>query len=212
MKLIINSQEIPLQNVEFYSWYHLIDWLLRNQINARQGIVELSIDGRSFRHILSDLNSERFPQNIDTIEIKTLDAYAIIESGLQKIADLLPTLEHDQEDAINHFRAGNLAQGSAILGRLIKNFIPMFDFIQSLSQNFQVDFTVQLIDRTQTVQDLISQSQTMFVNLNASQERFDSIELADLLEYEMTPILENWKKAIIQLRLILPTTPLRKPS
>lgn len=212
MELIINTVPIPLKNVEFYSWYHLIDWLLRNHIDSRHGIVELDVDGRSYRHILSDLNAEPFPNQISTIEIKTLDAYAITESGLEKISDLLDTLSKDEEAVLTQFRSGNLAQGSAIFGRMIKNIIPMFDFIQSLSQNFQIDYSIQIFDGSQTIQDLIVQSQSLFQDLNSAQERFDPIELADLIEFEMGPMLKGWKKAIVQLRLILPTTPLSKPS
>jgi hypothetical protein len=37
------------------------------------------------------------------------------------------------------------------------------------------------------------------------------VELADLMEFEMFPLLEHWQKAVDQLHLVLPQTPLRTP-
>jgi hypothetical protein len=62
MKLFINEQEVSLDKTIFYNWFHLIDWLLKNKIDHRQGIVELTVDGKSYRHVLSSIDSEPSPQ------------------------------------------------------------------------------------------------------------------------------------------------------
>ncbi len=209
MKLTINRQEIDLQNIEFYNWYHLIDWLLRNQIDNRQGIVEMTVDGRSCRHILSDLNAEPFPAHIDLIEITTQDAYAISQSGLDKMLGLLTNLQADLPRITALFRAGNLPQGSASLGRFVQSLIPMIDFFNSISQNFDIDFSAQFIRKDMTMKELLSQLQEFFETLTKAQERSDSIELADLLEFEMSPLLTNWRQAVEQLQLILPKTAIK---
>jgi len=212
MQLYINNQEISLKNVTFYNWFHLIDWLLKNKIDNKQGIVELTIDGRSYRHILSDLSAEPFPTQIGTIDIKTQDAYAISQSGLEKVQNLLKALQRELPEVTKKFRFGDLSQGSALLSRFIQSIIPMIDFIQSISQNFQIDFKEQLINKELTIHDLLTQLQAFFEDLNSAQERFDSIELADLLEFEMTPMLDSCEKAVIQLQLVLPQTLIKSIS
>ncbi len=212
MQLFINKKEIPLNNVEFYNWYHMIDWLLRNKIDNRQGIVELNVDDRSYRHILSDLNAEPFPTHIGRIDIITQDAYAISSSGLEKVQNLLSTLQNELPHLTTHFRSGDLASGSAHLGRFISSLIPMIDFIQSISLNFQIDFSIQLISKELTISDLLTQLQVFFETLNTAQERTDPIELADLLEFEMTPLLDNCLAAAMQLQLVLPDTALKTTS
>ena len=212
MQLFINNEEVSLKNVEFYNWYHLIDWLLRNKIDNKQGIVELKVDGRSCRHVLSDLNAEPFPEQTATIEITTQNAYEISLSGLGRVRDLLDALQRELPPLTEQFRNAELQQGSASLSRFIQSLIPMIDFIQSISQNFQIDFSIQQIGNNMTIQDMLTQLKGFFEELNAAQERSDAIELADLLEFELAPILESCLATVAQLELVLPDTALRTSS
>lgn len=211
MKLLINEQEIPLDKTVFYTWFHLIDWLLKNKIDKRQGIVELLVDGKSYRHVLSSLNSEPFPASAQLIEIHTQDAYAISQSGLQKVQHLITALHAELPDLVETFRQGDLAKGSGSLSRFIQSLIPIIEFIKSISQNFDIDFSTHKIDQEMTIQALLSRLQDFFHSLNSAQERSDSVELADLMEFEMSPLLDQWRKATDKLYEILPQIPLRTP-
>ncbi len=128
-----------------------------------------------------------------------------------KVQSILTTLQGELPSIIEFFRKGDLINGSGSLGRFVQSLIPIIDFIKSISQNFEIDFVTQRFNQEMTIQDLLSQLQNFFQALTSAQERSDSVELADLMEFEMFPLLEHWQKAVDQLHLVLPQTPLRTP-
>jgi len=93
--------------------------------------------------------------------------------------------------------AGRFTSGSESAGRYFEEAVQgmqwLVQMIGFVEQNLQLDFR-RLSLNGRPVVEYVQSLNAIFQDIVNSQERFDPVLLADILEYDLVPHLEEWKK------------------
>jgi hypothetical protein len=152
-------------------------------------IASLRVNGRE----IADINEEssRRLERIGSIEIKTESPLSIARNIIAEGERFIEGLQDYLVQTAGYFSSDNECAGryfeEAVQG--LQWFVQMIDFIE---QTLQLDFN-QLSLNSKPISEYVRSLNSIFQDIVNSQEQYDPVLLADLLEYDLVPHMEEWK-------------------
>jgi hypothetical protein len=174
------------------------DWsLLLKQIydkigKMKKGIVKMIADGDDITQIISGVKLEKTPDNYNKIEVNTLDISQIAYNGINNVKKFLPNLIKILKGAAEFARLGeDDKKNEAINGSLegIKLVITLFINIHNL---YKFDINSIKLKNGDSLASQFTNLNKIFEVFNNAQQRQDNVEIADIIEYEILPAIENF--------------------
>jgi len=156
-------------------------------------IASLRLNGREVADI--DQESSQHLERIGSIEITTESPLNVAGNIIAEGEKFIDGLQDYLVRTAEHYSSDNECAGryfeEAVQG--LQWFVQMIGFIE---QTLQLDFN-RLSLNGKPLAEYVRSLNSIFEEMVNSQEKFDPVLLADLLEYALVPHLEEWKRIFI---------------
>jgi hypothetical protein len=193
MDVIINENPIDVPT-EVATWGDLLDWLETEHLKAGQCITHVYLDGSESLNYRDNYICGREIDAVGKIAVHSGDFDQVIRESLGEldtelknatasVAEIIRLLENRQEqEAYNRL---------ALLLDSIRIFFTVFS--EDLGWADAADAEISGPELSATLETALNQ-------LIAAQENRYWVSICDVLEYEITPILQSWNKTVEKTR------------
>jgi hypothetical protein len=200
-RLYIDQREIELPAPVFRSLDQVLRHVEESHLAPNTLIREIQVDGQPLGSEAFQENPSRILEHIaerDRIEIFTGTVWDIARDSIREAVDYLGRVETISPDLALAFRA---SPGPDAFDRL-KQFYDGFYWLNLLLDRLQTTFQLTLesvhVDGV-SVRNHHLNLVSLLKELIGAQERQDFVLLADLLEYEIQPLIPLWRSVFTAL-------------
>jgi hypothetical protein len=198
MKVIVDGKSVDLP-LEGQNTIGDVVGLVSSDLDTKRRIIRVIVDGQD---ITGQAEAHMQAKNgLETIEITTGLASDLALETLDGIKEFHNALELELNRAADEFRMGNTLKSNEMFARcvdglqiLLRTTISVANLLQVDSKDIQAG-PHKMSDVTQNISKVLEE-------LISAQVNRDSILIADLIEYELKPLLDDWQDAREQLRRI----------
>lgn len=175
----------------------ILSHILNNNISAGREIVEVRLDGSIFNEAFPHEASLLTDEDFHTVDILTEKTDELAELSLKQLPYFITLIKKGFRSACDYLRdsalesEGNrlMADSAECLGALINHF---WILIQNTKNGKGDDLRSAYSDLTASLAELLDE-------IIIVQREYDPILLADLLEFEILPILDRLEEKIEQI-------------
>lgn len=143
-------------------------------------------------------------EDIASLILETEDTTTLAYQSLFDAQDYLPQVSAILENAAKLIREGNVQGGLLTASEALEVVSAFGQVLDSIRGAFQIDFTKVKVDDIILLDKLNMLNQHANDVLKATQDE-DWTLFADLIEYELSPLLYEWMAVIPELVKLLPT-------
>ncbi len=201
MEINLNNQkeDFPTEGIQCFG--QLMESLSKRAADEGGSVLTVrlngeDITGRDRTHL------EELPlTDIEELEIQTGDPKNLARSTLYSIADFHEQLLRELQSTAELFRLGNDERSNQSFLRCIDGLQVFMHSLESCRKLLGISFELLFIPGSdgQSDQSVAESRRKLFAvldNMFDAQTDQDWVLLADMLEYELTPALEDWRQII----------------
>ncbi|OGL41970.1 MAG: hypothetical protein A2161_00545 [Candidatus Schekmanbacteria bacterium RBG_13_48_7] len=191
INILWNGQEvdIPVKNTE--KIIDLVEKLKEKSRSEKNIITDIKIDGKNFFGEDSDILNGTTIQDVQQIHVNTENQQKLVLKVIDGMIDYFPRLLIGIENISNSFRIENTIEANTNLLKAIDGMKNFVDFLHALQNIYRIELRKMVIMEND-VESLFSNLIIQLKNLYKAMNINDSIMTADLLDYEITPLLKAW--------------------
>ncbi len=141
--------------------------------------------------------------DVATLSVETADKFELSFQALSDAQEYLPALSELLETSAKLIREGNIATGLTLASEALDVISAFGEVLDGIRGAFQIDFARVEIDEFNLLDKLTELGRHAKSILAAAQEENWTL-FADLLEYELAPLLYEWMAVIPSLVGLLP--------
>lgn len=185
--IIIDGHQCQEQISDFSNLEELLTALMKNEKMAGRVITDVLINNENFSEIYPHQAEDMSCDNIETVEIRSVpvDKMALdISAELEKVAQIMA---NGANNCSRLFRESKDNEGLELLQDLLDVTRDFMSMLSHLKDRYLGGADETFINKTENFSNLISEMSEVL-------ENEDLILLADLLEFEFTPMCEEWRK------------------
>ena len=203
MEVVIDGQSKSIDVTGIGTFNELLAHIERDCIGGGRVIVRVLLNGEELDEGQT-VGLGAFPvKDITSISVETADTLELAGEALQDALEYLPAISMILEQSARKIREGDVRAGlqetSEALG-VIEAFGEVLDGIRGA---FRIDFSKVKIDDGTLLEKLHELGKHAQNILKATKEE-DWTLLADLIEYELSPLLYEWMAVVPELVSMLP--------
>jgi hypothetical protein len=193
MDVIINENEIKVP-VEISTWGDLLDWVETGYLKAGQCITHVYLNGNEALNYRESGMCGEDIRNVAPVAIKSGDFDRVLRDSMGELdAELASSLELSSE-IIRLLENRKEEEAYNRLGYLL-------DSIRIFFTIFSEDLGWAEVPNAQISRSEISATlEKALTQLVAAQEKHYWVQICDVLEYEIVPILESWQQLVSRTR------------
>ncbi len=172
----------------------LEDVIKRISENLENGrcINRVHLDGADVTGSVLDRSSQ--VRNFASLEIETGSSRELALETLKSLEDFSQSMMQELTRTAEEFRLGDEDLSNQLFMRCLDGLQIMIRVTYSIGNLLEVDLREVLIEES-NIPSLINRINELLDELIEAQTQNDTILLADLIEYELQPVLEDWMKA-----------------
>lgn len=215
MRVSLNLKPCPVPE-DLASFHELVSFLERERIPAGQVITRIIVDGEEWDQEDESAHAGIAPGSYDMIEVSSSRTIDLAKEGLTDANELLPSLAEDMPLVAAELRGDDVRDGLEMFSRCIEviswyvSLITACDVIFGRDDpGFRIDpgaprnpedmsldadltaLTVEEGPEMRTFASVENLRQKLLA-VERAQENNDTVLLADLIEYELLPIVRIW--------------------
>lgn len=141
--------------------------------------------------------------DIASLALETANSLALTYQSLTDAQDYLPKLSEIFENSAKLIRGGNLQEGLYDASQALDVIAAFSQILDSIRTAFQMDFSKVTIDEINLLDKLNKLNRYANEVLEATKDENWTL-FADLIEYELSPLLYEWMAVIPELVKLLP--------
>jgi len=186
MKLTIDGKKVSLADFGEGTLSELIR-NLEKKIAPERVIVSMTLDGETLDQIGEAAKASVPVDELESLEVSTREVGKLARSTLNSLLDYLPRMIGGVDECVEMLNGADEKDGHLILGSLI-------DGLQLVSSAWRgIALFINIKDRKpgEVMPDMREFADTLGYIVQA-QENGDTVQICDLLEFELKPILESW--------------------
>ena len=191
MELIVNETRMN-PPTELVTWGDLLDWVETQHLKAGQCITRVAFSGQEEIHYRKPNVCGQDIESIGAIQIQSgefdavvRESFAELENELRSALDCTRGIIKSFEDRDEETAYNRLAQ--------------LLDAVRIFYSLFCEDLGWAEISEAERVQQTATLENSIKEFITAQENRF-WVSVCDVLEYELTPILENWLSTVEKTR------------
>jgi len=198
MKITIDGIEVVLPKEQPKDFKSLMEYIQREHIPLGRLVTVLRLN----EEYLSEEQEAAFGaqplSDIETLDIETSVADELATEVLMDYQDYLPKLSEEFEICAKEFRGGDRRKAFRLFSSSIEFISAFLDILDHIRQVFLIDYSkIKCGDKT--MMDLNLQMHELAKEILEASEAADWSHLADLLDYELSPLLYKWMGEIPEL-------------
>ena len=186
MKLILDGQSVDAEPMRGHTLGQLIQAIER-ELTPERVIVSMVLDGRVLDSKTEQEEAGAEVERLESLEISSQRVDTLAKSTLETVIEFIPSLTGTVSACVECLHAGQEKSGYENLRRVI-------DGLQIISSAWPL-ITRSMSGVGQSATELMPQIgdfNNLLHRIAAAQESADTVQLCDLLEFELTGILDNW--------------------
>jgi len=141
--------------------------------------------------------------DIDSLVISTANTLELAHESLSDSQEYLPALAQILEESAATIREGNIREGLQQASEALEIISSFGEVLDSIRGAFHIDFAQVRIDDFTLLDKLLDLNRHAGEVLKAVQDE-EWTHFADLIEYELSPLLYEWMAVIPELVKLLP--------
>lgn len=201
MQINLNNrlEEIPIEGIQYFG--QLMERLYEKAAEDGGSVLAVRLNGEDITGKDRSHLEELPVDDVQQLEIQTGDPKDLARSTLYSIAEFLEQLLKELQNTAELFRLGNGERSSQSFLRCIDGMQVFMHSLEScrklLGISFELLITPSGDDQTET--SVADSRRALFGVLDSmieAQADQDWVLLADMLEYELIPALEDWRGII----------------
>ena len=134
-------------------------------------------------------------EDIQTLEIATMDKIGICRSFLKNGRVLLDSLCNSAQKISELFRMGDEKEANKHYARFLESYQGLFQMIEESKNTLRLDFQNITIEGT-SIDEKTAALGKLFDKMMQAQKEKDWILLADCVEFELQPLLKEWGRIL----------------
>ena len=192
MDVMINETEVRIP-AEIATWGDLLDWIETDYLQAGQCITHVFMDGNeTFNYRAKDLSGQEL-NTFANIEVRSGDFDRVVKESLEALESELNNALAQAGDIVRLLENRNEKEA---YGQLVQLLDSMQLFFALFSQDLawaEESAEISRKESSAVLERALSQMIT-------AQENHHWVSVCDVLEYEITPILESWQSLAARTR------------
>lgn len=201
-KIFCNFNELDpteLSGVDTYG--DLILYLSGSVVPSGEVVYRVVVDGEDIDEN-EEMRMGKSPlEAMEIVEIYTRNALDIAVEGLKSATELVPSIRADVLRSSEEIRGGNFEDGYGLVGDLSPYLGWYIDLLDSIERVFILpgnEFILSGANGKGKIAsfELIESMREQLFLLARAQEHGDHAAVADILEYEIAPIIETWEREV----------------
>ncbi len=205
MQISLNNQveEFPTGDIRFFG--QLMERVLEKAATAGSSVLSVELNGEDVTG-RDRANLQEFPlEDINRLEITTGDPKHLARSTLYSIADFQGQLLNELQNTTELFRLDNAVRSNEAFLRCLDGLQIFMHTLESCRKLLGLSFELLIVpsNASEGERTVAESRRQIFAALDAmieAQTDQDWILLADIMQYELIPSLEEWR-GIIQVLL-----------
>jgi hypothetical protein len=193
------AEEIPTEGLQYFG--ELMDRLVRRAEKEGSSVLKVKLNGEDItgkdrKHL------DTLPLGeIQNVEVQTGDPRVLARSSLYSVADFLERLLGELQTTAELFRLSNDERSNQSFMRCLDGIQVFMHSLESCRRLLGLSFELMFVPTGQEGHEftVAENRRRLFETLDSmieAQGNQDWILLADLLEYELIPVLEDWRHII----------------
>ena len=202
MRITIDGMEVILPGAAPVDFKSLMEHLEGQHIPPGRYVTVLKLNDEFISQEQEIAFGAHPVTEVETLEIQTSPADDLALEALMDYQDYLPKLSDQFERCAKEFRGGDQQKGFILFNSSIE-FISMFiNILDNIRKTFLIDYsTIKCGDKT--MMDLNLRMNELAKEILDASEKTDWTLLADLLDYELSPLLYEWMAEIPELMKVV---------
>jgi hypothetical protein len=193
MDVTINETEIKPPS-EIATWGDLLDWIESDYLKAGQCITHVYLGGSVTYNYRDRLLCDQDLQAVGKVSVHSDDFDRIVHESLAELDRELADTRAGIQDIVRLFENRKEEEAYTRLAQLLEAIRVFFTiFSEDLGWVEPVDAEIARKEYSAALERSLTQ-------LIPAQERRNWVSVCDVLEYEITPILESWHKMVARTR------------
>ncbi len=192
MLIKLNGSDIELEVSGFNDLGELLEDIKKSRLSGKEFIADIVINGdevpsEKFDNVLKSPLSE-----IELLEIKTANPRDVSLSTLKNLDPFLENLVTLLEQSADKFRMEKEEEANKFFISCVEGlqtFVGLLDKIKTLNVLDLTSITYESVPVSEKEDALLKVSNSLF----DSQKSKDWVSLGDVLEYELVPIIKDWR-------------------
>ncbi|MDY6973955.1 MAG: hypothetical protein SV775_16800 [Thermodesulfobacteriota bacterium] len=195
MEILLDEMSTEIEETGIRNLEEILLKIATDYVRQGQVITAVKLNGEFYSEENQHDAAGILLTDIESLELHTMAADEIAWQFLENgVSQLYPIIESAQKIS-ELFRIADEGEANEQYGRFLdalRFFLRMVDEVRGI---LQLDFSTILVEGS-TVEDKVQVLSEMIGRMLEIQEEEDWIILADLLEYEMVPLLEEWRSIL----------------
>ena len=183
---LVNKSKEHINNLE-----EILINLSDTSIPPNHLVGSVMINGNEFSEVFPGQAKEIAAVNINDLDIKTVSLEKLAEAAINDSVFLVKDIIASINKTAELFRIYDETEASEKMAQIIDPLRALVVFINSTRIDLKWDFENDQIDGHPIVEDW-EKLHSVIDELKSTQEEGDWILYADLLEYELIPVLNSW--------------------
>jgi hypothetical protein len=193
MDVIINEKEINVP-YELVTWGELLDWIETAHLKPGQCITHVYLAGNETCNYRDRLICDQDLQTIGKVEVQSGDFDTVVHESLEELDRELQIALDAAQEVVQRLEKRNEEEGYNRLVQLLESIRVFFTiFSEDLGWVEPKDSEISRNEFSPMLERALTQ-------LISAQETRNWVSVCDVLEYEITPILESWQSMVVRTR------------
>jgi hypothetical protein len=193
MDVIINEKDIDVPS-DIATWGELLDWIETEYLKAGQCITHVYLAGNETYNYRDRLICGQDLTTIGHVEVQSGDFDTVIHESLEELDRELQGALDAAKVIVQRFEKRNEEDGYNRLVQLLESIRIFFTiFSEDLGWVEPKDSEISRREFSPLLERALTQ-------LISAQETRNWVSVCDVLEYEITPILESWQGMVARTR------------
>lgn len=198
MKITIDGVEVILAGEDISDFGSLMKRLETEHLPPGRVITTLKLNDELLNEDQEIAFGVSPVSDIESIEIETSRAKDLAIESLMDYQDYLPKLSEQFERCAKEFRGGDRQKAFRLFSSSIEFISAFLDILDHVRRVFLIDYAkIQCGDKT--MMDLNLRMHELAKEILETSESTDWTHLADLLDFELSPLLFEWMAEIPEL-------------
>lgn len=195
MEILVDHERVEFEPSKARNLEEVIIKLMADKIQANNVITAVRLNGEFYSEKVPHDASKVPIRDIRTLEIETMSLEEVAWHFLIQSARQLDLLKENAKQVSELFRVADQSEANEQYAAFLESlrlFIQMLNEVQAI---LNLDFA-PIAYKDGTIETKVEALLNLIDRMHKVQEEEDWVMLADLLEYELVPLLEEWKSIL----------------
>ncbi len=189
----LNKIEVEIDTSGFATAGDLLESLKSNHLNPADFITSISLNGETVPEEKQEKLITKQLSEVELFEVDTDNPRDLSVRTLAKMDELVDSLTVMLEESADKFRVEDEKIANQYFINCVEALHTFADVIVKVKVLNSIDYT-DIIYNSEPVSIKEEALQKVFSSLHEAQKSKDWISLADLVEYELLPVILEWKE------------------